>query len=55
MYFAIYSKKGIPVVIRNASTIELTARLFIEFSEHEPLRWPGSWKFNNSLMSETNM
>ena len=45
----IYESKIIPNIYSDHSAVVLS----ISFSEHEPHRGPGFWKFNNSLLSDT--
>ena len=45
----IYESKIIPNIYSDYSAVVLS----ISFSEHEPSRGPGFWKFNNSLLSDT--
>jgi len=45
----IYESKIIPNIYSDHSAVVLS----ISFSEHEPPRGPGFWKFNNSLLSDT--
>jgi len=46
----ICESKIIPNIYSDHSAVVLS----ISFSEHEPPRGPGFWKFNNSLLSDTN-
>ena len=45
----IYESKIIPNIYSDHSAVVLST----SFSEHEPPRGPGFWKFNNSLLSDT--
>ena len=45
----IYDSKVIPNIYSDHSAVVLS----ISFSEQEPPRGPGFWKFNNSLLSDT--
>ena len=45
----IYESKIIPNIYSDHSAVVLS----ISFSQHEPPRGPGFWKFNNSLLSDT--